>query len=145
MKPQRWHVTDSEGMANVIAFIAQAEQPYTVTWQRGGKRSLSQNALLHRWYDDIAKHYGDQTAMQVKGECHKVYGLPIRLRDEAFAWVWNKVGADRTYEQQCRIFERGIFAMTSAMTTTELKEYMDAMHTHYRQQGVHLTEPEEGE
>lgn len=135
-------VITADDAARVAGMITGLPIPFTLTWREGAKRSLDQNALLHRWYADIAKHYGDQTAMQVKGECHVAYGLPIRLRDPAFAWVWKQSGAKLPYEKQCALFERGILAMTSAMTTKELSEYMDAMSAHYRAQGVHLTDPE---
>jgi hypothetical protein len=47
-----------------------------------------------------------------------------------------------TYEQKCRVFERGILAVTSTMTTKEMTEYMDALSQHYRGEGVYLTDPD---
>lgn len=116
--------------------------PYTVTVGDGDKRSLNQNALIHKWYGQVAKHLGDVTAMQVKGQCHVAYGVPIKRRDPVWCRVWDRMFAGLTYEQQCFLFERGILAMTREMSVSELSEYMDAMQAHYRGQGVFLTDPE---
>ena len=135
-------VITPEDAARLAGFIAGLPIPFTLTWREGATRSLSANALLHKWYGEIAQHYGDRTAMQVKGECHVAYGVPIKSRDAAWAWVWRQISGALTYEQKCRVFERGILAVTSTMTTKELSEYMDAMSQHYRGQGVYLTDPE---
>lgn len=138
----RRHIVTRQEAERLAEFLVGLSLPFTVSWTEGGKRSLDQNALLHKWYGEIASQSRDMTAMQVKGQCHVAYGLPIRLRDEAFAWVWKHSGARLPYEKQCRLFERGTFAMTSAMTTKELSEYMDAMSAHYRAEGFMLTDPE---
>lgn len=136
------HVITAEEAQRVADLIVGLPRPLTITWKEGGKRSLSANALLHRWYGEIAKHYGDRTAAQVKGECHMTWGVPIKMRDPAWAWVWRQVSERLTYEQKCRVFERGILAVTSTMTTKEMTEYMDALSQHYRVEGVYLTDPE---
>jgi hypothetical protein len=138
----RRHIVTRQEAESLAEFLVGLSPPFTVSWTEGGKRSLDQNALLHKWYGEVASQSRDTTAMQVKGQCHVAYGLPIRLRDEAFAWVWKQSGARLSYEKQCRLFERGTFAMTSAMTTKELSEYMDAMSRDYRAEGFRLTDPE---
>ena len=136
-------VITAEQAAQVARFVEGLPIPFTLTWREGAKRSLSANALLHKWYGEAAHQLGDVTAIQVKGRCHVQYGLPIRLRDEVFAWVWSKTGARLSYEKQCALFERGALAMTSEMTPKELSEYMDAMARDFRAQGLVLTDPEE--
>jgi len=116
--------------------------PFVMTVGDGFKRTIQQNALLHKWYGQIAQHRGDVSAMEVKGECHVAYGVPIRMRDPVWATVWNKMFHDLTYRQQCFLFERGILAMTREMGVKELTEYMDAMSRDYRADGVFLTDPE---
>lgn len=100
-------------------------------------RTTNQNAQLHTWYGKIAKFQGD-TAADVRGECHHKWALAIRLRNEQFAWLWSQTGAKRTYEQQCKILASSHFAISSAMTTKELAEYMDAIERHYAAQGLVL-------
>lgn len=134
-------VTDEPQLEQLIALIKARAQPFTVSIADGAARSLNQNALLHKWFGEIAQQLGDRTAMSVKGECHVNYGVPIRSRDPIWMRVWSKLFAPLSYEQQCFLFERGILAMTREMTVKELTEYMDAMALHYRAQGVVLTEP----
>lgn len=117
--------------------------PFTLTYREGKVRSLSQNALLHKWFGEIAKQSGDRTALQVKGECHKEYGLVIKLRDAQWAWVWNRSAAHLDHEKQCKVLASGVFTVTSGMTSTELTEYMDPMAQDYRARGYRLTQPED--
>ena len=116
--------------------------PFTVTVKDGVARTLSQNALLHRWIGEIAKHRGDVTAKEVKGECHRQWALDIRLRDPQFAYVWHRATADMTYEQECALLASEILGVSSAMTKAELTEYMDALSAHWRAEGVRLTDPD---
>lgn len=109
------------------------------------KRSLQANALLHQWYGQISKHLGDRSAAEVKGECHHQWALPIRLRDEQFAWVWAQTGAKLNYEKQCSLLASEILGISSRMTTKELHDYMDEIERHYRAKGVALTIPERKE
>ncbi len=109
-----------------------------LTW----KRTLSQNSLLHMWIGEIAKHEGD-TADGTKGRLHREIGLPIRLRNTQFAWVWGQTGAGLPYEKQCALLASGCLNVSSGMTTKELREYLDAIEVKYRAQGVALTNPEE--
>lgn len=117
--------------------------PFSLTIGDGEARSLSQNALLHKWFGEVARHFGDTDAGQVKGQCHEKYGLPIKLRNEQFAWLWKQTGARMNYEQRCKLLASGEFSISSGMTVPELREYMDAMMADYSQQGVHLTAPED--
>lgn len=110
-----------------------------LTWGR----SLSQNALLHMWFAEIAKHYGDRTPDDVKGYCHQRWALPIRLQDKKFEWVWERSGAKLTYEQQCSLLASGVLGVSSGMTTAQLKRYLDEIGQHYRFEGVTLTDPED--
>lgn len=137
-----FQVFGPEDTSKLFAYLGDMEPPYCVTVQKGRKRTLDQNALLHKWFGEIAKHYGDRTALDVKGECHRQWGLTIRLRDEPFAWVWARTGAGLGYEAQCRMLASGILGVSSKMTVTELSEYMDGMSTHYLSEGVRLTLPE---
>lgn len=135
-------VLSEQEAQRVASMITGLPLPFTITIGDGDKRSLSQNALIHKWFGQIAAHYGDKTAMQVKGECHVAYGVPIRRRDPVWSRVWERMFDGLTYEQQCFLFERGILSMTREMTVKQLTEYMDAMQAHYRAEGVPLTDPE---
>lgn len=134
-------VTNPTQLERLIALLKSRAQPFTVSVADGASRTLNQNALIHKWYGEIAQQLGDVSAMAVKGRCHVAYGVPIRRRDPVWARIWESLFAKLTYEQQCFLFERGVLAMTREMTVKELTEYMDAMAVDYRAQGVVLTEP----
>lgn len=134
-------ITTPEQAQSLAAFLTGLSVPYTVTVREGRVRSLDQNALLHKWFGEIATQ-GDMSASDVKGQCHHEYGLPIRLRDPQFAWLWNNSAAKLEYEKRCRVLASGQFQISSKMTTKELSEYMDAMHRDYTARGVRLTTPE---
>jgi len=106
-------------------------------------RTKSQNSLLHVWYGQIAKHYGDRSALDVKGEVHRDLGLHIRLRDPQFNWVWQRTGALLDFEKQAKILASGVFDFSSAMSVKELSEYMDEISRFYEAKGVRLTHPDE--
>lgn len=139
--PTRSIVTPQDVQA-ISKLITGLSLPFTLTWRGGVVRTLSQNALLHKWYGEIAAEQGD-SADAVKGRCHMQYGLPIKMRDAQFAFVWSNATAKLSYEQKCKVMSSGIFAVTSTMTTKELTEYMDAMRRDYLAQGVRLTDPDD--
>lgn len=105
-------------------------------------RTSQQNRTLHMWFGEIAKQQADLDASEVKGMCHRQWGLAIKLRDPQFAWVWDHSGAHLTYEQQCRLLASGVLNVSSSMSVDELSEYMDGMSRHFRADGVRLTAPE---
>lgn len=124
------------------AQIDQAPDGWTVDIKSPTKnRTAAQNALLHKWFGEIAAQRGDVTRDQVKGQCHKKYGLPIRLENEVFAYLWGKTGALLSYEKQCILLASGEFKISSGMNVKQLSEYMDPMSRDYREQGVMLTDP----
>ena len=142
-------MTDTRAIMGKQDAVALAEylegltMPFTVTVKDGKPRSIPQNSTLHKWYAEIAAHYGDRTDTDVKGECHRKYGLPIRIRDVQWAWVWNNSAASLSYEKQCKVLASGVFNVSSGMTSPELKSYMDAMARDYLAAGVALTIPKD--
>lgn len=105
-------------------------------------RTSQQNRTLHMWFGEVARHQADLDASEVKGMCHRRWGLAIKLRCPQFAWVWERAGARLSYEQQCNLLASGVLNVSSSMSVEELSEYMDAMSRHFRSDGVNLTDPE---
>jgi len=140
MKPYRAVTKDhAERLASMLVGLP---LPFSLTIGDGDARSLSQNALIHKWFGEVSRHFGDMTAVQIKGQCHHKHGLVIKRRNEQFAWVWKQTGEKLNYEQQCRYLASGTLNISSGMTVKELTEYMDAMKIDYAEQGVFLTDPE---
>lgn len=106
-------------------------------------RTSDQNALIHVWFGQIAKHYGDRTLKDVKGACHHEYALDIRMKDKAFAWVWHQTGAKLDYEKQCKLLASETLGVSSKMTVSELRFYIDQMQRDYAAQGIILETKED--
>ena len=140
MKPHR--AITKEDAQRLADLLIGTPLPFSLTIGDGNARSLSQNALLHKWFGEIAKHFGDRDATTVKGECHHKYGLPIKKRCEQFLWVWSKTGEQMGYERQCKYLASGVLNVSSSLSVKELKEYMDGMMRDYADIGVFLTDPE---
>lgn len=138
---KRYCITQ-EDAASLSEYLVGLPLPFSVSIGGGLTRTKSQNALLHKWYGEIAAQLGDTDAHQVKGECHRKWGLTIRLRDEVFAFVWKRSAVGLNYEQECKFLASGALNVSSAMSPKELTEYMDAMSREYRLRGFFLTDPE---
>jgi hypothetical protein len=105
-------------------------------------RTSQQNRTLHMWFGEIARQSDDLDATEIKGMCHRRWGLAIRLRDPQFAWVWKHSGENLNYEQQCSLLASGVLNVSSGMTMKELSEYLDGMSRYFRSNGYRLTDPE---
>ena len=139
---QSRHAITREEAERLAKWVEGLNIPFTLSVTPGGKRSLNANALFHRWMSEIAHWYGDRTASDVKGQTHMHWAVGIRCRDPQFEWLWERATRELTYEQKCKVCESGIFAISSGMTTPEMREYMDEIKKHYTSAGVTLTEPE---
>ena len=92
------------------------------------RRSLDQNALVNQWYSDIARQYDGNTFLDVRRQCKLDYGVPILKRDcEVHNYVFSK-SLDRIRDREKRLKVMDTFAVTSAMSTAQLKEYLNQMH-----------------
>ena len=143
MRPMVWHITDSEGLGKALSFVACAEQPFTLTFSRETARTSAQNRLLHKWFAEIAKQKGDETAAEVKAFCNLTYGRPILDRDDpewsaAFGYIFGQLNHAAKLKA-IRVLD---IPFTRKMATAQLSEYMDQMARDYREQGYRLTDPE---
>lgn len=145
MKPATRIIRDGEDASRFFAFLGNMNTPYTVSVAKGDKRSTNQNALLHKWFGEIALQIPGDTLIGVKGRCHRKYGLPIKMQDPQFAWVWEQTGAKLNYEKQCSYLASGVLNISSGMTKPQLSQYMDEMQRDYEDQGVILTNREHSE
>lgn len=136
------HAVTPQEATDLASWLVGLTLPFTMTVSEGKLRSLSQNSLLHKWFGEISAQSGDMTDNDVKGECHHKYGLPIRLVDPQFSWVWERTGAKFSYEKQCSLLASGTLGISSKMKSPQLKKYMDAMNRDYTQRGLRLTQPE---
>ena len=114
-------------------------RPFTVEI-KDGVRTLSQNALFHRWVGEIAEQT-NESADQVKRECKFYIGVPILMSaDPDFVAFVSNLKSLTTEE---KIAAMDFIAVTSIMTTGQLSQMCDAVFRKYTEQGVRLTIPEE--
>ena len=129
---------------NIVKASLEKGKPVKVTVSEYDKRSLDQNSLIHRWYDDISKHLGDVTPQEVKAECNLVYGFPILLQeDPQFIEFYHMCLEDKTYEQKIKALLREVIPVTSRMGKKQLSRYIDNMQRVYLTEGVKLTTSED--
>ena len=139
-----YRVKSEEQAKGLAEDVLRFPLPFTATIAKGTiKRTTEQNALLHKWFGQIAQHLGDCTMLDVKGECHHRWGLPIKIRNPQWAWVWKHSSKALTYEQQCGFLASDVLNVSSSMSVAELSEYMDAMQAHFLAKGVPLVNPED--
>tara|TARA_R110002153_G_scaffold163941_2_gene316472 strand:+ start:1853 stop:2272 length:420 start_codon:yes stop_codon:yes gene_type:complete len=114
--------------------------PFTLTMREGKVRSLNQNALLHKWFGEIAKQT-HSTADQVKRECKFYQGCPILMAEDPQFVAFLSHLKSLTIEQ--KIAAMDYISVTSVMTTKQLGAMCDAVEAKYLPQGVRLTQPED--
>lgn len=114
--------------------------PFTLTMREGKVRSLSQNALLHKWFGEIARQT-HSTADQVKRECKFYQGCPILMADDPQFVAFLSHLKNLTVEQ--KIAAMDYISVTSVMNTKQLSAMCDAVEAKYLPQGIRLTQPED--
>ena len=113
--------------------------PFTLTFKEGKVRTISQNALLHKWIGEIAKQTHSPVD-QVKRECKFYQGCPILMADDPAFCAFLKHLKNLTLEE--KIAAMDYVSVTSVMTTKQLSQMGDAMRAKYLPQGIHMTDPE---
>lgn len=135
-------IKTEEDRAAWIEFLAAQNLPMTVSKLAGVKRSLPQNAILHKWMMEVAAYYGDRTPGEVKAECNLTFGRPILARDNpeweaAFGYIFDNL----SYQAKLKAIRVLDIPFTRQMTVSQLTEYLDGMLSTYRSQGIFLTDP----
>lgn len=111
----------------------------------GQDRSLSQNAISHVWYGQVARELREQTAEEVRCECKLRFGVPIlRAEDEDFREMYDAaIKHHLSYEQKLKAMQ--YLPVTSLMTKKQLSRYLQDVQAEYAGRGVRLEFPAERE
>lgn len=106
-------------------------------------RTLSQNAMFHGLYRQVAKQKGDESPDEIESYCRYHFGLSILCaEDPAYAdLLKSSIRPDLDYEMRLKITDR--LEVTRGMSTKQGSEYIDRIIRHYSQQGLCLTHPSE--
>ena len=108
-----------------------------VKWTK--KRSISSNGQIHLWFGEIAKFYGDRTALEIKCFCKDAIGLPILLCSESHGDVLEFFLCEldyyrRSHEAKMKLIQ--FIPVTSEMDTPEIKKFMEEMIFYWNDLGV---------
>lgn len=108
--------------------LTTAKRLTIVEWK--GKRSITMNNQQHLFYGQIAKWYGDRSALDVKNSCKDMFGLPILHNSshscESIEYV--TAGLDYykgSHERRMKLIQ--CISVTSLFNTAESKRYCDDM------------------
>jgi hypothetical protein len=126
-----------------IRFIEGHKLPMTIGIEAIGKRSARQNRLNRQWMLDIAGQMEGWSAEYTRGYCKLHFGIPIlRADDEDFCREYDALVRPLPYEHKLKLMMVPFdFGVTRRMTTKQQTAYLDAVHRHFSEQGVALTDP----
>lgn len=126
-----------------IRFIEGHKLPMTIGIEAIGKRSARQNRLNRQWMLDIAGQMEGWSAEYTRGYCKLHFGIPIlRSDDEEFCREYDALVRPLPYEHKLKLMMVPFdFGVTRRMTTKQQTAYLDAVHRHFSEQGVALTDP----
>lgn len=136
---------DTETERDMLMRLIQGRKlPITVSIADGKVRTTEQNKLQRLWLAEIAQQLGDRTPEEVRGYCKLTLGVPIlRAENEAFRERYDAVVKPLPYEQKLAIMMEPLdLPVTRIMTTKQKTAYLDAIHRHFSERGVILTDPE---
>ena len=117
-------------------------QPKRITvtdWKK--KRGLTANGQQHVWYEQIAKHFGDRSALDVKNFCKDALGLPILVNSvihgDKIEYLLCKLDYYRHgHESKMKLIQ--CLEVTSLFNTAESKTYMENMIFYFNDLGVNI-------
>jgi len=121
---------------------ANPSQPlYVNVTKKEKKRGLSANAQQHVFYAQIAKFYGDRTALEVKNSCKDLFGLPILLasheQGDKLEFILHKLDYYKhSYESKMKLIS--CLSITSEFTTKESRIYMDDMIYYFNELDINI-------
>ncbi|MBA4220199.1 MAG: hypothetical protein C0458_05655 [Methylobacterium sp.] len=126
-----------------IRFVESHKLPMTAKVDAIGKRSARQNRLNRQWMLDIARDLDGWEVEYARGYCKLHFGIPIlRAEDDAFCHEYDAIVRPLAYEHKLKLMMVPFdFGVTRRMTTKQQTAYLDAVHRHFSEQGVALTDP----
>lgn len=140
MRPQKFYLLSDKQREAAIAAVSACKHGMVVTIS-ARNRSTEQNALLHKWFSEIAAQSGDQSLLDVKWQCNLKYGRPIKAQDANWQAVFGYLFDKLPYEKQLKAIGALGIPFTRDMTSDQLGQYMEQMERDYRSEGFTLSDP----
>jgi len=128
-----------------VRFLQSHPLPFSMSVNKGGKRSSQQNRLQRQWMNEIAEQLPEYTAEGWRGFCKLCFGVPIlRSDDEEFRAAYDEKIKPLPYETKLACMSVPLdIPVTSRMNTRQKKQYLDAVHAHFSERGVMLSNPDD--
>lgn len=129
----------------LVRYLRSLSRPFTVDVVKGRRRSVEQNKLQRLWCKEVAEQLGDRTAEEIRAYCKLHLGVPI-LREEStdFREKYDRIIRRLPYEQKLELMQEPFdFPVTRLFTTEQKTRYLDAVHRHFTEQGLKLTDPDQ--
>lgn len=139
-------VNTTADLMKLFGWLKVQQLPITVAVKDGVDRSLSQNALAHKWFKEIADWMGDRDASSVRAHCKLVHGVKMLVtEDEEFRAKWHNMVMNRfSYEEKLDLMvEPFDFPVTRLMSVKQMTRWMNAIHDEFTAQGVPLSLPDD--
>ena len=129
----------------LVKFIMGKKLPITVSIADGKHRTNDQNDLQRKWVLEVSAQLGDRTPEEVRGYCKLHFGVPIlRNENDVFRAEYDAIIMPLPYEHKLKLMMVPFdFGVTRIMNTRQKTAYLDAVHRHFSEQGVILTNPED--
>jgi len=107
-------------------------------------RTIEQNKLQREWMNQLASQ-GDMSAEEYRARTKLHVGVPIlRAENEEFMKRYDEVIRPMDYETKIKLMSVPFdFPVTRLMTKKQKKQYLDAMHRYWSEQGFILTVKEQ--
>ena len=110
--------------------------------KKGVDRSLSQNAISHVRYAQIARELREENTMGWRCYCKLHHGVPIlRAEDTDFREFYDGSLKLLPYEKKLQAMK--FVPVTSIMTTEQLSNYLEEVQQDFRGRGVMLEFPKD--
>lgn len=135
-------VETEQARTMLFRFIEKQKLPFTANITSGGKRTVRQNRLNRLWMQEIAEQTGTSVE-EARGFCKLTIGVPIlRAQNDDFRKKYDRQVKPYSYEQKMKfMMEPWDFPVTRLMTVQQQTEYLNAVHRHFSEQGIVLTDP----
>lgn len=136
-------VETEQARTMLVRFIEGQKLPFTASIVSGKHRTTKQNKLQRKWMTEIAEQREDVSPEEVRGYCKLHLGVPIlREENEAFRIRYDEIVKPMPYAQKLAIMMEPLsMPVTSLMNTKQKTAYLDAVHRHFSEQGIVLTDP----
>lgn len=139
-------ITTTADLMKLLGWLKMQDLPITVAVRDGVDRSMSQNALAHKWFKEIADWMGDRDASSVRAHCKLNHGVKMLVtEDEEFRAKWHNMVMDRfSYEEKLDLMvEPFDFPVTRLMSVKQMSRWLDSIYAEFTAQGVPLSLPDD--